>query len=272
MGQELGDVAEHLAKIDDQPEHRIHESRKGLKRARALLALLAPALPEADLARETDACKDAARRLAEARDAAVLVSAFEAEVESSGLPVEGIAAPRQFLAERREAQRTSSEDLSEALALVQEAIARIPEWTARLGSWDELANGFAKTYRKARRRMKKARRGGEGELFHDWRKFAKYHLYQAQMLQALGLLAPKRVERLDALADNLGGAHDLLVLSETLSDAGHLTPELDEWLGERREKLERKALDKGTRLFSKRPGSVRKASLSALSAAGLRAP
>src|SRR5258708_19387926 len=66
----LGAAIGHLGEPD------VHEARKRLKEARALLRLVAPALGGGARA-EVMALRDAARQLSAARDAEALVEAFE---------------------------------------------------------------------------------------------------------------------------------------------------------------------------------------------------
>lgn len=248
---------EHFAQLAEDPERRIHESRKNLKRARAFLALVAPGLPKATVRREEKAYRDVARKLSAARDAVVLRKAFEAERESVGLTPEQLEAARAALQYGDEP--SVGGDYDDARIVLGQALERLPEWTSELQSWKSVASGFVKTYRRARRGMVRAADTADGDDFHAWRKHVKRHLYQSDLLRAVW---PKKLgardRRLDKLAEALGRAHDLFELDRALRTAEVSSSDLEAHLHRRRTELEAEALALGGPLFKVRPVKLRK--------------
>ncbi len=95
-------------------EQTVHETRKALKRLRALLALLRPELGHRRYARENAALRDCARRLAGARDAEVMVGTLDALVRRHPARLARSAAVRalraQLQAEREAAAALAVRD------------------------------------------------------------------------------------------------------------------------------------------------------------------
>ncbi|MBI2382675.1 MAG: CHAD domain-containing protein [Gammaproteobacteria bacterium] len=76
-------------------------------------------------------------------------------------------------------------------------------------SADDLATGLCDTYRRARRRYRRAGETASAADLHAWRKHAKYHGYQCALVAPLWPRLGRRVKRLKQLSDLLGRHHDL---------------------------------------------------------------
>ena len=233
------------------PEQRVHEARKALKRLRALTRLLRVRLGEIAYERESAALRDAGKRLAPARDAAVLLSTLDALLErqprklASGRGVRNLRA--QLKAERDgAAERALADDATRSGALQELQVLRV-----RVGDWElsdasdveALAPALGELYDKGRRRMRRARRvkrDRSGRKLHEWRKRVKDLRYAAEIAQRnverkrlrnpLGVKPGKRkrksriareqaeylrvlAKRADDLGELLGEEHDLAVLA-----------------------------------------------------------
>src|SRR5262245_24857315 len=73
----LGKTIESLSDPSALSDEDVHEIRKNLKRTRAALRLLRPALGSSCYQRENDCYRDAAKPLTELRDAKVLVDTVD---------------------------------------------------------------------------------------------------------------------------------------------------------------------------------------------------
>jgi hypothetical protein len=252
MALEQLDLAIELLEGDSDgalAENAVHETRKALKRLRALIRLLAGELGEEDAARENAVLRDAGRRLAATRDAEVLVATLDALLERN--PGElghrpGVAALRSRLVAEREAVVDVAVDDAATRAQVavelRAARERISQW--RLPDREGIETvepGLSRIYRQGRRRHRRAARG-EGDrarLMHIWRKRVKDLRYSAEMLDRFdpgrgrgsgrGKRAsrwPKRrqrrpeteairqtARRADELGELLGDEHDLVLLA-----------------------------------------------------------
>lgn len=259
------------------PPHRlhegVHEARKSFKRLRALYRLLAAADPDA-AAREVARFREIAASLAEARDAAAQVEAFDRlqaayPVETAG----GSLAPvKDFLLHRREAATHVDSGLSGhvegAVAACREAYAAMDAFPLphkRRACERLIADGVAGTLRKAGLALKSARRNQSAEAFHTLRKRVKDHLYHLGLLR---LVWPKpgslRRASFDDLGERLGDLNDCDMLSATLlseapalaeSQAGELALDL---LARQATSLRKRVLAEAAWLLSTRPASSRK--------------
>jgi CHAD domain-containing protein len=247
---------------DEAPESGVHETRKALKRLRAMLRLLAAELGDRAYAREDAALRDAGRRLSGSRDAEVLLATLDGLIESHPDKLAGrggVARLRAHLRSERERawRATLADSAARALTLEELRACRVgvAAWqlAQRDGAGPALA-GFTGVYRQGRKRLRRAARGrGEPTLvLHRWRKRVKDLRYAAEALQLRaddgkdgveprGRRARRRrsrarkraawlrrlARRADDLGELLGHEHDLAVLAEyvrTLSGAGGPAP------------------------------------------------
>ncbi len=258
-------------------EEAVHDTRKAIKRLRALMRLLREELGEQVFARENGALRNIARRLAEARDAEVMVSTLEELLEGGdggsgrrravmklrqSRPVAELRA--QLASERDRAARgdggaaTRDATLGELYAVR----ARVAAWPLSGRPGRQLIEpGLRRLYRQGRRRGRRARRarGSDTRALHQWRKRVKDLRYAAQML---GL--EKLAKRADDLQERLGEEHDLALLGERVSaPASPLTAggkrrkrarkELLKLIARRHARLRKQALREGTRVYKRKP-------------------
>lgn len=230
------------AAIGVRDTDRVHALRRRMKRCRALLRALAPAVPAAGVARE--ALREAAAAMGPIRDRQVR-EAMRAE----------LAAPDGMAARRTEpAKETASRD-SEAFDTAAKAAARA---RAALAGF-EMTSGrrvMNEAFRRAVKRQRKAFRRaavGETDSFHRWRR-ALQDLVSlcafggTRLGRGTGLR--REAEKIVAL---LGKDHDLALLQ----GAAHGTVQ---GLAERRARLQRSALRQGRRLATAGPPFLRRRS------------
>ena len=163
----------------------VHEARKSTKRARAVLALVGGDRVPAGRVR------DAARALAPLRDADVLRALADRHRLEAPPPVE---APIRAAA------------AAAALDHLAEARRSLP--TARLSSSvEELWASVARSWRRARRAERQ-----EADL-HELRKASKRVLHQLEVVAELRPGTRPLAAALEALQEDLGDHHDLVLLS-----------------------------------------------------------
>ncbi len=244
----------------------VHLARKELKRLRALLRLARGGIGEDFFARENLAYRDLGRALSAARDAAVLVLAFDALRPQ----LYGLVAPETMVGihQRLQAAVDTSAvglDLGATITQVRAARERVEGWPWQEAedAWRVPGRGIRAVYRWGRRAMRRASADDPAEEdFHEWRKQVKLLAAQMRLLcpvhpPALGPAADEG----DQIAHWLGEEHDLSVLGATLfgGPGGHhleATAELETirgFLDARRRKLQRKALKHGRRLYGEKP-------------------
>jgi hypothetical protein len=228
----------------------VHETRKALKRLRALVSLLKDELPEGEFERENAILRDAGRRLAGARDGEVMVATLERLLKRHPRKLarrRSLAILRDRLAAERDhaAVSTLLGDSSARRELIGEVRAlrsRVLQW--RLADRPGMAvaePGLRRIYRQGRRRYRRAARaGGDRTLaMHEWRKRVKDLRHAAEMLDRSGPRGGGRARhrgrgpgrrrrarrgreaarihrlarRADALGEVLGEDHDLAVFA-----------------------------------------------------------
>ncbi len=218
LAEELAGVVAELRSEARSRDDAIHEARKHLKKARALLRLLRPFLGDA-YAWENDVCRGAARMLAGARDAAAMVEAVE-RLRSTCETPDVWRALETRMGERARARLMSTGDEARILGAIEERLSgvqvRLRAWSQVPSAPSDLAAGAARVLRSGRRRYRTALRRGDAESVHAWRKRTKDLWYHARLLRGLDPLLAGWEASIDRLAEVLGQRHDLDVLDALL--------------------------------------------------------
>jgi CHAD domain-containing protein len=257
------------------PEEAVHETRKALKRLRALMRLLEGELGAKRAARERAILRDAAGRLAGARDAEVMVSTLDALLARHPRKLarrRGLVELRERL--RRERRIESAHTLGDAATreLVAEELcdvrARVAKWKLPNRRAGRLTGpGLEHIYRAGRAGRRRAGRRKAGpRTLHKWRKHVKDLRYALEILDvrdpphpAASRRVAKLARRADALGELLGEEHDLLLLSERVRAHKPLKRRrrtrklLLRAIARRRAKLRKRALREGRRLYERKP-------------------
>lgn len=266
-----------------QSERTIHETRKAIKRLRALLRLTRGTLGSRRFARENRALRSCARTLAGARDAEVALATLERLVERHpkrlrrSLAVRRVR--RRLESERERALQGSPLSGKNRRLLLEELRAirvRVADWRFADRGFELVAGDLEETYRRGRRALRRARRDSDGAALHEWRKRVKDLRYSTQMLtrkRASGdsQWMAHQGARADELAELLGEEHDLALL------AARIHEHADAFKGEkrtrklvlkliakRRKRLRAQALELGRRLYGRTPKRYRKRAARAL--------
>lgn len=270
-GDEIAKATANLETARSQPESGFHETRKRLKKLRALYRLVRSA-DEPFWRAENIRLRDVARGLAGPREAAALVETVDRLAKAYSRETSGgrLAPIRAALVRRHD---RIVEDRTGPEGLVDEAIRAVTEGLRAVESCslpddpqaaaDILADGAAGAIRRASRALDQARKHGREDDFHELRKAVKDH---SAHLALLASFWPKPVrsrrKQVGALGDRLGELNDLFVLRE-------LIERQDESLGvngdirllqrllKRGEKnLRKQCLREAERLFDLRPAKL----------------
>ena len=267
LGQ-LDLAIELLSGEGNAPDERaIHETRKALKRLRALMRLLRNELGERRFAREYGILRDAARGLAGARDAEVMVGTLDALLKRSpGKLARGrsVGELRELLvAERDAAVRRALGDGTTRAEVRRELVGlreRVIRWSLpELGAVALVEKDLRRIYRDGRRRHRRAaREKGGARALHEWRKRVKDLRYAAEILNLRGL-----ARRADELGEVLGEEHDLALLAALLPKPGRgpfdgrggkqARKALLKQIARRRRRLRKKALHEGEHVYRDGP-------------------
>jgi CHAD domain-containing protein len=259
LRRQIGDALRTLRApaLDDEGVHR---ARKDLKRARANLRLLRPAIGEPVYARANSALRDAARPWSRVRDAKVLVETLDdlLEDEKNAARQALLSKLRAAFEDARLAARDDADaagDAARSAAVLDEAWQRAERWRVARKPRSTLRKGIERIYRQGRSALARARSEASAENLHEWRKQVKY-LAQAMESFADADAGIKLKERAEAVADALGKDHDLVVLQAEIAklhSESNARSGLFIEIAERRKKLQSKALKRGRALFRRKP-------------------
>jgi CHAD domain-containing protein len=242
----------------------VHETRKSLKRLRALLRLIRPAMGEQAFKAENSQLRDIGLSLSGARDRHVLLETVD-KLERAG----------------RFGRKGLAESLRQAIAAAngegaplgtRGALARLAETKKRLADlqisgtgFEVVAPGLERSYRRARRAFSAAYREPSDEAFHEWRKGAQAHWRQMTLLsRAWPDYLGARAAEARNLSQLLGDDHDLAVLVAFVhSDAGaalrgEQAALIERAARQRQGELRLTARPYGERLFTDAPKRLRR--------------
>lgn len=258
----------------------VHESRKSIKRIRAMLRLIRGELPANVYAFENQSMRKTAHLISAVRSAQGVLDA--------ALSVQGLYG--EFLADDTFAELVARlsrrRDITELQALedphlvgrvmrdLERAHHRYNSWPTDpeavevygMGIRDDFGAidpGLGATYQRGRQNMVSAYRTGGDDQFHDWRKRVKDLRHQ---LEFLAPLWPEVIVgtamTLDRLGTILGDDHDLAELCELLRDRPDLCPSSRErslfkaLARQRRDELQVAAEILGRRVYAEKPKSL----------------
>ena len=251
-------IDELRGKTDSTPVEAVHEARKDMKKLRALLRLARGELGGQVYARENACFRDAARELAGARDADVMLETLDA---LTYLPAGDAWALRKRIQADRE-QNGGGDDrqiaAESALAILKEARRRVSDWPHERDSFDALAKGLEKTYGRGRREFEVAVEDPTVEALHQWRKRVKYLWYHHTLLRsAWPAVMSVAGEEAHVLSDLLGDDHDLAVLAAWVEENADAGPAFSKAVDRRRGELQAEAFALGARVYAEKPKAFR---------------
>lgn len=215
---------------DASSRHKaVHHTRKAFKKIRAIARLVRDAMPNYD---ETNTFfRDEARKISAIRDATANLETLNLleKQYADTLEENAFTAVRTLLEDRRrelavEAFHTEGH-LSGIRRALEDQLPNLRSWELDLTSFDDIRPGIRRVYKRGRQALRKARKTGRTEHFHEWRKRAKYLRYQMDILNRIWPAMMDAWENeLHELTDLTGTDHDLQVLRATIAE------ELPEWM------------------------------------------
>jgi len=228
----------------------VHEARKSLKKARASLRLLRPALRPRDFREENASLRDAARPLGAARDAKVLPDTLRLVAHHYGKPLSTL--PVHL---KQNSPHLARAELAHSRRLLREARRRLVDLDFRKDNWRVVGPALKQVYKQGRRALADARDRASPEAFHEWRKQAKYLRYALETLEPLWPpLVHSMVDEAHELTNCLGNDHDLTVLQVCTGGPGPLSP----FITQLQQELRQKALTLGAKLYEEKPADFTK--------------
>ena len=220
--KQLAGAIRGLESPGDDRTNQIHDIRVHLKKVRAALRLARSAIG-AQYQAENACFRDVAHELSPQRDAQAALDvlgklAARARQEGADAALaEALETFRRRLTEEQRAlaEQTTDEIWTQLAERLRAADERVDAWTNDVRGFETIAEGLENSYRRGRRAMQCALERPTPETLHEWRKQAKYHRYQVNLLEEAWPEALKaRTRSLKRLSDLLGDDHDLVVLRE----------------------------------------------------------
>ncbi|HEY6757887.1 MAG TPA: CHAD domain-containing protein [Baekduia sp.] len=235
----------------------IHDARKDIKKARALLRLARSGLTEDAYRGENERLRDIARSLSAAREADVLTETFELVATRlvGQAPELELDTLRVRVAEIATSLRPSEASGAGAIpeqvvGALEEAIARARTLDLDRCDTDTLVAGSVRAYARGAQALTAARHDTTAENLHDWRKRAKDLWYHQRLLRdAWPEVLKAQAGAADRLTKLLGDDHDLAQLAEHLPDE----PAVLDAVAALRSEIQADAWELGRRLYAERP-------------------
>jgi CHAD domain-containing protein len=243
----------------------VHESRKSVKKVRAVAAFLEQAgarLPRRDRKR----LKSAARALARLRDSAAILDTFDRvrrryptqlSEHTYGILRRGLVRARN--GEQARAQHDGVVD--EAVEKLASTRKSAKQWASPSIDVSDMGAVVTASYRRSRAAMTRARVKGQSATVHRWRKALKTLWYQLRLAKPLTTGVAPLIADLKRLETALGDEHNLVVLAATLRGCRDLRPmrtdirQIDRLAARMRRPLRRRAFALGRRLHVRTPAA-----------------
>lgn len=255
-------VGELSEGISEDPVEAVRSARKAVKKERSLLRLARGSMLPKQRRQENAALREAARGLADARDADVMITTLDqlADRFAGQVPESTFGAVRQQLELTRHAQRSRLAGSGFATRAFQDLDAvrlRVDDWRLTQGGWKAIDTGLLRSYRRGRKAFARARSQRSLEDLHAWRKRVKDLWYQERLLAATcGPAIRGQAKDAHQLADLLGDDHDLGVLRDVLTrnqmDVAVDLDALVSLIDYRRAELQSAAISIGERVYAEK--------------------
>lgn len=196
----------------------VHESRKAIKRLRALLRFVRPAIAEKTYKARNSGVRDIAQRLSGARDRTILFETIAKLETHFGDDGKTRLAPLRRHLGAAEVSRPAVLDPKTA-DIVRDLVAKqarlFDELNVKRRGFALLTGGLEQSYRHGRRALGKAYKSPTDESVHDLRKAVQWHWRQMMLIsRAWPEYYEIRIAAARELSQLLGDDHDLAVLKD----------------------------------------------------------
>ncbi|MGA2749244.1 MAG: CHAD domain-containing protein [Verrucomicrobiota bacterium] len=236
----------------------VHNTRKSLKRLRALLRSLRVAFPKKLFRAENQRFADAGRKISPLRDVHVQLRTL------GKLPFAADAVRdkmRRDLLRRQSAFTRKIPALRKTLRQMLHASRQsLASWPLHKATPSDLAASLKRIYKQGRTASKTAARNPSPENLHEWRKKAKLLGYGFELIASLlPAKVSAMIQRVDSLTEALGDDHDLFLVWQALRLEHQSHPASDfralaKRISSKRAKLQKLAFKLGRKLYAERPG------------------
>jgi CHAD domain-containing protein len=201
----------------------VHETRKCIKRMRALVRAFRVTLGDDTFKSLNARLRDIAALLAEVRDTRVMLDTVNRLQEASSVEHAERLEPVKAALVRRLAVPEADEkgsDAARAIPLLQKVSRSVARLKLGEADIDDVARGVESSYRDGRKAFKQAFETQTNENFHEWRKTVQRHWRQMNLVsEGWPDYFGARVALARDLAQTLGDDHDLAMLARFVGSA-----------------------------------------------------
>ena len=222
--KELRDARRELEDEHPPTPDAIHEARKSLKKARAIVALI-----DADGGRGVRRAKKRLRKvgrtLSHLRDADAMAEIVEKLRRSAPrqLDARSVKTLRSWLSEQRKAAAAAAgkkktwDTLDDELRALRRKAKR---WQPAHRAFGALSHGIAESHRRGKKALVKATNRRRADDFHRWRKQIKKLWYELRLFEPAGPRIARDIRALHRAETWLGDDHNVVVLCGALARDG----------------------------------------------------
>jgi CHAD domain-containing protein len=208
-----------LARGESKPEDTlVHDLRKHLKKARAVLRLLQEQIGGDSFRREDCRLRDIGRLMTEVRDTEVRLQTMRQLEHATRHHYRSYQKIEQLLAAELENLLVAFAGWEkQAVRLLERARRASKKWSPANYRWPRLRRALQQTYKSGRKALATARAKPSAENIHELRKQTKLLGYQMRLLRAWNnLVVGGVIKELTQLGHLLGRVHDLVFLADRL--------------------------------------------------------
>lgn len=251
-----------LAQGERKPEDTlVHDLRKHLKKARAVLRLLRDKIGPDSFRREDRRLRDIGRLMTDVRDAEVRLQTMRQLEQATHHHYRSYQKIERLLAiELENCLIAFAGWEKKAVRMLERARHASKNWSRGNYSWRRLRRGLRRTYKSGRKALATARAEPSAANIHELRKQTKLLGYQIRLLRPWNnLVVGGVIEELTQLGHLLGRVHDLVFLGDRLrlerseSHWGKQDDELLSVIENSEAELQRDGIEIAERFFAERP-------------------
>jgi CHAD domain-containing protein len=252
--EEIAAIAEQLGRRKGSRDRAIHEARKNVKKARALLRLVGKQMGRR-YRLENHVLREAGRTLSELRDRKAAIETFDALRKRYPRELRGpkIDAIRETLLARRMDATELPRILRGIAAQAKAAGKRVRSWPIKDDGFRAIGPGLKKGYGEARAAFAEAQKARLPEDYHNWRKRLKDHWYHVRLIRKFWDEDMRAYEGGLREAETwLGDDHNLALLHDLLADQPEAAAVL-RMIGRHQREVRGKADAFGRRVYQEKP-------------------
>ncbi len=235
----------------------VHNVRTYIKKTRSIIQLAAPALGRVRRENLLEFLHEASARLTPLRDSEVQVQTLDCALETARLPVEPFSSLRNGLADIAKQRRANDwRQIPRVEGFLGKVLKSIPDWPLDPLGTKDIRRRIRRSYRRGRTTIDACSAGGDPELFHTWRKFAKQLGFQLQITAKYWPdHAKDLISGIRAIGEMAGREHDFSTLLRTMNGGpkNRASEELIEIVTGQLPLLRQEAIDAGLRFYEAKP-------------------